>query len=60
MQCLEFHLNNFKDDFVNISIFFFTPDFQILSKPYVNGNMIYSDDALTLMTGFVVHGHIFC
>ncbi len=30
--------NNFKGDFLNIQI----PDFQILSKPYINGNMIYS------------------
>ncbi len=35
--------NNFKDDFLNIQIFLHPqiPDFQILSKPYINGNMIY-------------------
>ncbi len=50
--------------------FFFNPqipDFQILSdhnKPYINGKIIYSDDVyisinLTLMTVFVLQGHIF-
>ncbi len=46
------------------------PDFQILSdhnKPYINGNIIYSAlrwcinldvEKLTLMTGFVLQGHI--
>ncbi len=29
------------------------PDFQILSKPYINGKLIY---AATLMTGFVLQG----
>ncbi len=46
------------------SIFsFFAPsDSQILSdhnKPYINGNINYSDDEkCTLMTGFVLQGHI--
>ncbi len=47
--------------------FFFAPsDFQILSKPYINGNIIYSAfiwcinlNLLTLMTGFVLQGHNF-
>ncbi len=64
MHCKELHLNNFKDDFLNISIFLHPqiPDFQILSyhnKPYINGNIIYFRE-LTLMTGFVVQGHILC
>ncbi len=35
--------NNFKDDFLNIQMFSHPqiPDLQILSKPYINGNMIY-------------------
>ncbi len=35
---------NFKDDFLNIKIFLHPqiPDFQILPKPYINGNIIYS------------------
>ncbi len=44
-------MNNFKDDFL-IFLDFFAP-FQILSKPYINGKMIYS-----LVTGLVVQGHI--
>ncbi len=56
--------NNFKDDFLNIQI----PDFKILSKPYINGNITYSAfrwcinlnlKKLTLKTGFVLQGHIF-
>ncbi len=41
------------------------PDLQILSKPYINGNIIYSADVqisilktCPLMTGFVLQGHI--
>ncbi len=47
---------------------FFAPsDFQILSKPYINANIIYSAfrwcihlnfTKLTVMTGFVLQGHI--
>ncbi len=64
MHCKELHLNNFKDDFLNISIFLHPqiPDLLILSyhnKPYINGNIIYFRE-LTLMTGFVVQGHILC
>ncbi len=35
---------NFKGDFLNISIFLHPqiPDFQILSKPYINGNNLFS------------------
>ncbi len=48
MHCYELNLNNFKDDFLNISIFLHPqiPDLQILydhNKPYINGNIIYSD-----------------
>ncbi len=44
MHCWELHLNNFKDDFLNISIFLHAqiPDLQILSKPYINANIINS------------------
>ncbi len=44
------------------------PDFQILSKPYINGDIIYSAFRwcinlnvvkLSLKTGFVLQGHIF-
>ncbi len=62
--------NNFKDDFLNIQIFLHPqiPDFQILSKPYINGNMIYSAfrwcinlnfTKITFMTGFVLQGHVY-
>ncbi len=40
------------------------PDLQILSKPYINGNMIYSafrwciNLNLNRMTGFVLQGHM--
>jgi len=36
--------NNFKDDFLDIQMFSHPqiPDFQILSKPYINGNIIDS------------------
>ncbi len=36
--------NNFKGDFLNMQMFLHPqiPDVQILSKPYINGNMIYS------------------
>ncbi len=41
--------NNFKDDFLNIQMVLHPqiPDLQILSKPYINGNIIIqlSDDA---------------
>ncbi len=41
--------NNFKDDFLNI--YMFLHDFQILSKPYINGNIInLSDDAHILIS----------
>ncbi len=38
--------NNFKGDFINIKIFMLPQiaDFQISSKPYINGKLIYSDD----------------
>ncbi len=41
---LKTKLNNFKDVFLNIQIFLHPqiPDLQILSKPYINGNIIYS------------------
>ncbi len=44
MHCCELNMNNFKDDFLNIQIFLHPqiPDFQILFKPYINGNIIYS------------------
>ncbi len=74
MHCLELHLDNFKDYFLNIYIFLHPqiPDFQIVvSQPnivlYINGKIIYSAfrwcrnlnfNKLTLMTGFVVQGHI--
>ncbi len=63
-------MNNFKDDFLNISIFLHPqiPDCQILYKPYINGNIIYSALRLcinrnlknvTIMTGFVLQGYIY-
>ncbi len=65
MHCYELHLNNFKDDFLNIEIFLHAqiPDLQILSdhnKPYINGDIIIqlSDYVLSLMTGLVVQGQI--
>ncbi len=44
MHGQEFHLNNFKDDFLNIQMFVHPqiPYFQILSKPYINGNYLFS------------------
>ncbi len=49
MHCLELHLNNIKDDFLNTFIFLHpqSPDFQILSKPYINRKIFIplSDDA---------------
>ncbi len=67
MHGKELHLNNFKGDFLNIVIFLHPqiPDFQILSNQW---NRIYSAfgwcvnlslKKLTLMTGFVVQGHIY-
>ncbi len=42
MHCLGLNLNNFKGDFLNILIFLHPqiPDFQLLSKPYINGKRI--------------------
>ncbi len=39
--------NNFKDDFLNIQIFLHPQIayFQILSKPYINEKIMFSDDA---------------
>ncbi len=66
MHCEELHSDNFKGDFLNILSFLHPqiPDFQIVvsqilsypNKPYINGKLIYSE---TLMTGFVVQGHIY-
>ncbi len=39
---------------------FFAPDFQVLSKPYITGNIINSSfmyKSHDLMTGFVLQGH---
>jgi len=38
---IECNLNNFKGDFFQCLDFFAPSDSQILSKPYINGNMIY-------------------
>ncbi len=61
--------NNFKGDFFQYLDFLHPqiPDFQILSKPYINGNIIYSAfrcinlnlEKLTLLTGFVLQRHIY-
>ncbi len=41
---VHLNVNNFKGDFLNIQMFLDLqiPDLQILSKPYINGNIIYS------------------
>ncbi len=72
MHCYGLHLDKFKDNFLNISIFFAPSDSRfsktcISAKPYINGKPIHSAfgwciinlnfEKLTLMTGFVVQGH---
>ncbi len=44
MHCKELHLNTLKTIFSIFGFFLHPqiPDFQILSKPYINGNIIYS------------------
>ncbi len=49
MHCGELHLNHFKDDFLNIQMFLHPQIFKYC--PYINAKM-------TLMTGFVLQGHI--
>ncbi len=54
MHCYELHLDNFKGNFLNILTFFCTLRFQIFKV----ANIVLFQKIVTLMTGFVVQGHI--